>query len=233
VTPSDGPLVQRAYEALRQVIDPEIGLDIVTLGLVYDVDVRDGELHVTYTLTTPGCPMEGVITLTLFLSAFFVAVGVIKTVTAIQHRGMPRWGWMLASGLLSLAVGALIFLAWPGSAVCRRASWISRSERKLSSLMSQSVRRLHMTSAPLSPGQTVKTFCLGVRTGLPILPAKRHMKHGRAASTTPRAQHVATARCGELDLRSFRVTHEAHIDRTVLLHTHSPSTSATASRVRA
>ena len=45
-------------ETLRQVIDPEIGCNIVDLGLIYRYVFQGGKLTVTMTLTTPGCPMH-------------------------------------------------------------------------------------------------------------------------------------------------------------------------------
>lgn len=45
-------------DALRQVIDPELGCNIVDLGLIYSLQIDNGWVRVVMTLTTPGCPMH-------------------------------------------------------------------------------------------------------------------------------------------------------------------------------
>ncbi len=53
----DGDLRQRIIEALRHVNDPELGINIVDLGLVYEVRIEGDTVHIEYTLTTMGCPI--------------------------------------------------------------------------------------------------------------------------------------------------------------------------------
>lgn len=75
-------------ETLRTVIDPEIGLNIVDLGLVYDVQISSGNIFVTMTLTTPGCPMHGSIVnwVERILSMSFP-----NKIIEVQLVWEPRW----------------------------------------------------------------------------------------------------------------------------------------------
>src|SRR5207302_1542040 len=53
---------EAARNALRQVKDPELDMNIIDLGLVYDVEIVEGEVRVKMTLTSPGCPAGPMIT---------------------------------------------------------------------------------------------------------------------------------------------------------------------------
>ncbi len=96
-------------EALRAVIDPEIGLNIVDLGLVYDVQIAaaSGAVAVEMTLTTPGCPLHAVID-----SAVREVLGELPGVASVALGLVwsPPWTPEMISAEGRRALG------WPGAA---------------------------------------------------------------------------------------------------------------------
>ena len=92
-------------EALRDVIDPELGVNIVDLGLVYEVEASDGVARVLMTMTTPSCPIGP------YLSdqvrwALLEADAVLDVTVEITHD--PPW----SPDRMSHA--AKVQLGWPG-----------------------------------------------------------------------------------------------------------------------
>jgi metal-sulfur cluster biosynthetic enzyme len=88
----------RVWDALGYVIDPEVGIDIVSLGLVYGVAVEDSVVKIRFTLTTPGCPMEDHI-VTAIEAVVGALDGVERVVTLLVWE--PAWNpGMIREGAL-------------------------------------------------------------------------------------------------------------------------------------
>jgi len=49
---------EQVTEALREVFDPELGMSVVDLGLIYDVRIEDDRIDIIMTLTAEGCPLH-------------------------------------------------------------------------------------------------------------------------------------------------------------------------------
>jgi uncharacterized membrane protein HdeD (DUF308 family) len=64
-------------------------------------------------------PLQGTLSLTAVLIAFLLVEGGVTIMYALEHRNAPsaRWGWMLASGILDVALGLLLFVGLPGTAL--------------------------------------------------------------------------------------------------------------------
>ncbi len=61
-------------------------------------------------------PIVATVTLTLLLGAVFVAKGVVQVIFGLRFRPHGGWGWIVAAGLLAIAVGVMVLAAWPSSA---------------------------------------------------------------------------------------------------------------------
>jgi uncharacterized membrane protein HdeD (DUF308 family) len=60
-------------------------------------------------------PAAGALVITMLLAAYFIVAGIFRIAAAISMR-MPNWGWMVFSGVLTLALGILVWGGWPGTA---------------------------------------------------------------------------------------------------------------------
>lgn len=100
---SDWNQNQEIVEALESVIDPELGIDLVNLGLIYYVEVNEeGTCHVDMTLTTMGCPLADVI-VTDVKNALLKVEG-IKEVE-VEFVWYPAWGPERMSRYAKIALG--------------------------------------------------------------------------------------------------------------------------------
>ena len=68
-------------------------------------------LFAAYVVVTNPVAMS--VTLTLFLAAALVGLGIVRGVTAVMHREYRQWGWLLFSGILTVLLGAMIMAQWP------------------------------------------------------------------------------------------------------------------------
>lgn len=103
VTDATLPSEEEVYEALEEVIDPELGLDFVSLGLVYDVEIENpGDVYVTFTLTTPACPIGPQVA-----EQMKEFVGDLDGVTAVHPKMIfdPPWSPEMMSEDTKFALG--------------------------------------------------------------------------------------------------------------------------------
>ncbi|PSN19375.1 hypothetical protein C7271_07650 [filamentous cyanobacterium CCP5] len=62
-------------------------------------------------------PLAGIVSLTLLVGVYFFIDGVLRVILAFQLKPLPRWGWVLVNGILSIVLGILIWSQWPFNAV--------------------------------------------------------------------------------------------------------------------
>ena len=94
---------EKIYDALSNIVDPEVGFDIVSLGLIYDVSCdENGKAKVTMTLSTKSCPLHGMI-LGWVETAVLGVEGVKEC--EIDLVWEPEWNIQMASDFVKAQLG--------------------------------------------------------------------------------------------------------------------------------
>jgi metal-sulfur cluster biosynthetic enzyme len=99
---SAAPSEEDVLDALSNVIDPELGLDFVELGLIYGVEINEGHVRVTFTLTTPACPIGPHVTEQI--EEFVADVEGVRTVES-EMVFIPPWSPEMMSEDAKFALG--------------------------------------------------------------------------------------------------------------------------------
>jgi metal-sulfur cluster biosynthetic enzyme len=94
---------EKVIEAIKTVIDPEVGFDIYSLGLIYDIEIESSHVKVTMTLSTRGCPLHE-----LIKQWTHEAVLKLDEVDScdIEIVWEPVWNITMASDAVKKALGA-------------------------------------------------------------------------------------------------------------------------------
>ena len=93
----------KIIEALKKVIDPEIGFNVVDLGLIYDIEVsEDGVVKIQMTLSTPSCPLSG--TIMDWVKSVAESVEGVKK-AEIELVWNPPWSIEMASDEVKKSLG--------------------------------------------------------------------------------------------------------------------------------
>ena len=98
------PTPEEVYNALANVYDPELGLPVTDLGLVYDVQVDSGRADIKMTLTSMGCPLAG--TITEYARRAVLAVDGINEVN-VEIIWDPPWSVDMMSDEARMRLGML------------------------------------------------------------------------------------------------------------------------------
>jgi len=96
--------VNAAWNALTYVYDPELYLDVVSLGLIYDVHHEDGAIVVEMTLTTPGCPASETLP-EMARAAVTEAVGDASAPVEVRVVWDPPWSPAMIDDSAAAALG--------------------------------------------------------------------------------------------------------------------------------
>ena len=99
---SPGTEAEQLRELLRDVIDPELGVDIVSLGLVYGIELSGRNVAVVATTTTPACPLGDYISAEI--DRVLLDSGAVDEVT-VQITHHPRWTPQMMSDQTKRAFG--------------------------------------------------------------------------------------------------------------------------------